>query len=201
VLAAAIIAGATAVWKVATQPGHHAGRALIARPAQRPPREGSAVPGDIEAGDILRARHVGGNAGFTARLVSPIGSNVRMGFRLYDPGPGNLQHVRLRVFVSNERKSSFDVIGTASAPNADPSSTSGMARIKVLDGIPACLYYVAGSAVLRTLDGRFVRQLPDGLTEGGIPVGDLMLPSADTRMVYFTLRLKDARGSPLCHPA
>jgi hypothetical protein len=146
-----------------------------------PPGDSSA-PGQIEDGDIFRAR-VAGSSAFEDPAQVPVGRTVVFGFRLSNPGPGELAGVRLRVRLPKEASTSAAVSGIAASSSGSPSTTRDDATVNYAQDHSACLQFVPGSAVLRNAAGGFVRRLPDGVTQGGINVGRVGIRVTQIRYV------------------
>jgi len=147
-------------------------------------RTSSETAGQIEGGDIFRAR-VGGSA-FADRVRTSCGSLVEMQVRVSNPGPGRLDDVRVIAPVPSGLADVVVVEARVFGSNANPPSTADDATVEFEE--PAGLSYVPGTTVLLGRGGGFLRRLPDTIHRMGVDIGAVDVPLSSVRFVRFATR-------------
>lgn len=147
--------------------------------------------GQIAGGEIFGVPQRGG--GIVNTTNASVGSAVRLWLMIYDPGPGFLSNVRIRVALPTAQSDYADLTAYISSINAQPASTTASATLNVGDGQKGCVEYVPGSTQVTKVGGAPVR-LPDGIVQGGISVGDVEPGPKNTLLVSFRAKVVDPRA-------
>lgn len=90
---------------------------------------------------------------------------------IYNPGPSSLNSVKVVATLPSTAATSNTSTMTASSVNADPSSTSFSATLNLSSA--QSVSYTNGSAQLLDVNNKLIENLPDGITQGGVNIGDL----------------------------
>lgn len=137
-------------------------------------------PGQFGAGNVYQVRNVTQNSAYSNSIAATCNDVVKYSFELSNTQYGTLYGVKLSANLQNNT-------ATATATNtANQSvSVSDMAAVTVANG--GTLNYVAGSTQLYTVNGQLIKNLPDGITSGGVGAGSL---AGSTReFVYFQAKV------------
>jgi len=146
--------------------------------------------GQIGAGNMVRASLGDASGSYLDPLPAPLGATVTVAIRISNAGPDPLVGTHVSASIPDGAASSLSAELHAGASNAGPSAVGDTATLKVKGGAEACLAYVPGSSRLFDQHFGLIRDLPDGVTEGGVPVGRVGVPISDVRFVGIGLKLE-----------
>lgn len=136
-------------------------------------------PGQLAGGDLYQVRNVTKNTSYGNTVAATCNEVVKFNFKLSNTEYGMLYGVKVS---ANLAAGSATATATNSANAA--VSVSDTAKVTVDKG---SLSYIAGSTQLYTVDGQLIKNLPDGITTGGVTTGNL---AGSTRQyVYFQAKV------------
>jgi hypothetical protein len=150
----------------------------------------SSEAGQIQGGDILRARVAGDSISPVDPILARAGQELEFSMRVVNSGPGTVLGIRLQASLVSST-THLVIRATISAINADPEETSDTVTINLEGPDSACAEYVPGSTRVRRFQDESARQLPDGVFQGGIalePIDELL---SDAQLVWFRVRLRE----------
>lgn len=163
-----------------------AATALVASPVV------AASEGQIEGGNIYRIKNITQNVDFTDPANAKSCDVLQYKVRIHNPGPGELSNVNVKANVPAGSATSNTSTITVSSQNADPSSTSDTATVNFASA--QSISYVAGSTQLLDANGNVIKTLPDGITEGGVNIGNVGVSLDNKRFVQFQEKVNCAVG-------
>lgn len=143
----------------------------------------AANEGQIEGGDIYRIRNVTKNTDFTDPANADKCEKVQYKVRIHDPGPGALSQVQVKVTLPGGAATSNVSTVVVSSQNANPPSTSDTATLNLSSAL--AVTYIPGSTQLLDPNGSVISALPDGITQGGINIGNVGVSIDQRRYVQF----------------
>ncbi|HEX6153411.1 MAG TPA: hypothetical protein VFZ19_07820 [Solirubrobacterales bacterium] len=146
--------------------------------------------GQFGAGEIVRASLGDASGTYPDPLSARLGSTVTVAIRLSNVGPDPVVGTRVSARLPNGAASSLSVGFSARARNTNPSGVDDTATIELADDAEACLAYVPGSSRLFDQHFGLIRSLPDGVTEGEVPIGSVGVGVTNNRFVGFELSLE-----------
>ncbi len=152
--------------------------------------------GQLEGGDILRARPVGTKLYGDPTAMSP-GGAAEAKVRLSNVGPDALIGIRLRARVSNLADTAASVEVTASSSNANPPQTSDTVALQ-FGAETACVRLVSDSVRLLDAHSAPLRSLPNSLEGTGVTFGTLDVGHGKKRFVSFLVRAVRPGPDGLC---
>ena len=155
-----------------------ASAAMVATPAL------AANQGQIEGGDIYRVKNVTQNRDFSDPQTAKACDVVQYKVRIHNPGPGSLSQVNVKATLPSNVATSNTSTVTVSSQSADPSSTSDNAVVNFTSGAQSEAY-VAGSTQLLDANGNVIQNLSDGITAGGVNIGNVGVSIQQKRFVQF----------------
>lgn len=122
-------------------------------------------PGQLAGGDLYQVRNVTKNTGYSNTVAATCNEVVKFNFKLSNTEYGMLYGVKVSANLASGS-------ATATATNSanEPVSVSDTANVTLSKG---SLNYVAGSTQLFTVEGQLIKNLPDGVTTGGVSTGNL----------------------------
>lgn len=148
----------------------------------------AASEGQIEGGDIYRVKNLTRNQNVFSNIINADACDViQYWTRIHNPGPGSLTDVRLKATLPSGAATTHTSTMTVSAINADPASTSDVATVNLSSS--QSISYEAGSTQLLDASGNVMRTLPDGITQGGIGIGNLGVSLGEKRFVLFKAKV------------
>lgn len=160
------------------------------------PVAAAAEAGQIEGGDIYRAKNVTQNGSFTDPASATCGDTVQFRVRIHNPGPDALTGVTASATLSNAKSTSHSSTMTVSATNANPASTSDTAGVKT--DKETTIGYVAGSTQLLDANGSVMQNLSDGIVGGSVSIpGGVGVSVEQKRFVQFSAKI-NCEETPVC---
>jgi hypothetical protein len=158
----------------------------------------AASEGQIEGGNIYRIKNITKNVDFTDPANADACDALMYRVRIHNPGAGFLTDVRVKATLpAGEAKSNISTI-TVSAINANPKSTSDTATLNLSSS--QSVSYVTGSTQLLDADGNLMRNLPDGIIDGGVGIGNVGVSIAEKRFVQFQAKVSCPTPAPAPAP-
>jgi len=88
---------------------------------------------------------------------------------IYNPGPGSIYEVNVVTTLPSGVATSNTATMTASSENADPASTTFSTTLNLTSA--QSVAYVNGTAQLLDSNNNLIKNLPDGITQGGVNIG------------------------------
>jgi hypothetical protein len=125
----------------------------------------ASSPGQLASGQVLKVKNVTKNGSYSTSVGSlTCGDDLKYSLMLSNTEFGTLKNIVVKANLAN---------GTATAtPDSGSSAgTSGQVSVALADG--QSLEYVSGSTVLFNNSGQVIKNLSDGVTAGGVNVGNL----------------------------
>lgn len=150
--------------------------------------------GQIEGGNIYRVRNVTEGGDFTDPANADACDIVQYKVRIHNPGPGALSQVTVKATLPAGAASSHTSTVTVSAQNADPASTSDTAVLNLSSA--QGISYISGSTELLNPSGGVINGLPDGITQGGISIGNVGVSIDQLRFVQFKAKINCPEQPP-----
>jgi hypothetical protein len=147
----------------------------------------AAGEGQIEGGNIYRVKNVTKNTDFVDPASADACDTLQYWVRIHNPGPGFLSDVKLKATLPSGAATSNTSTMTISAINADPESTSDTATVNVSSS--QAFTYESGSTQLLGASGEFLQTLPDGITQGGVSIGNVGVSLGEKRFVLFKVKV------------
>jgi hypothetical protein len=158
----------------------------------------AASEGQIEGGNIFRIKNITKNVDFTDPANADACDTLMFRVRIHDPGPGFLTDVRVKATLDSNVADSHISTVTVSAINADPDSTSDTATLNLSSS--QSISFVSGSTQLLDANGNVIRTLPDGITQGGVGIGNVGVSIAEKRFVQFQVKVSCPAPAPTPAP-
>lgn len=147
----------------------------------------AAVQPSIEAGNIYTVRNVTKSTDFTDPNSADACDVLQYKVIIHNGGPVPLENVTVQAtFPSGAPVKNVSTM-TVSASNASPASTSDTATVNISSA--RSMSYVSGSSQLLNANGGVINNLPDGLTQGPIPIGNVGVSINERRSVQFQMKL------------
>lgn len=151
--------------------------------------------GQIEGGNIYRVKNVTQNSAFADPANGTCGDTMQFRVRIHNPGPEEINNVRVAATLPATESKSHSSTVTVSASDAPDviTDTAGVDLDKA-----GKLSYVAGSTQLLDPNGSALQALGDGIVGGGVS-----LPSAvgvsnnQMRLVQFSAKI-NCPEQPVC---
>lgn len=143
--------------------------------------------GQIEGGDIYRIKNITKNVDFIDPANADACNVLMYKVRIHDPGPGALTNVFVWVDLPSGEATSNTSTIVVSSPNADPSSTYDAATVNLSSS--RSVSYLSGTTQLLGPSGNVISNLPDGITQGGINIGDVGVSVDNRRYVQFQAKV------------
>lgn len=150
--------------------------------------------GQIEGGNIYRVRNVTKGGDFTDPANAEACDTVQYKVRIHNPGPGALSQVNVKATLPSGAASSHTSTVTVSSQNADPSSTSDTALVNLSSS--QSISYINGSTELLNPSGGVISGLPDGITQGGVNIGNVGVSIEQLRFVQFKAKISCPEQPP-----
>lgn len=147
----------------------------------------AASEGQIEGGNIYRVKNVTKNVDFTDPANADADNVLQYKVRIHDPGPGALTDVRVKVDLPNGSATSNVSTVTVSAINASPSSTTDTATVNLSSA--QTVSYQSGTTQLLDANNNVISTLPDGITQGGVSIGNVGVSIDNKRFVQFQAKV------------
>jgi hypothetical protein len=132
---------------------------------------GQSGNGQIAGGQIYKIKDETTNGAYATSIQANACDNLSYEVMLYNPGPSFLQNVMVQASLPSNSATSNTSTITASSVNAFPASTSASAVVN----FPAAqsVTYQAGTTELLDQNQNLLQNLPDGVTQGGVNIGNL----------------------------
>lgn len=149
--------------------------------------------GQIEQGDIYRAKDLTTNGAFASNITAACGDTVAYRVRIHNSGPQTLTNVKVSATLNGASSTSHGSQVRLSADNnIDNMVVTANAGVNTDKATTAT--YVNGSTQLFNYSitpgaSSVIRNLPDGILNGGINIGNIGPLTADTESVQFQVKL------------
>ncbi|HET7320789.1 MAG TPA: hypothetical protein VFI84_04390 [Candidatus Saccharimonadales bacterium] len=156
--------------------------------------------GQVEQGDIYRVKDLTTNGTFADTINSVCGDTVQFRVRVHNGGPDTLTNVKVAATLNSASSTSHGSQASITADNAiDNMTVTANAGVNTDKATTAD--YVSGSTQLlnysATPGGESVlRNLPDGILNGGVNIGSVGPLTADTEEVQFQAKLNCTTPTP-----
>jgi len=162
-------------------------------------------PGQIGQGDIYRVKDVTTNAAFADNITAACGDTVEFRVRIHNGGPETLTNVKVAATLdqstsSTSHGSQVSLSADNNLHNAVVTANAGVNTDKATTAS-----YVSGSTQLlnySTTPGNesVLKNLPDGILNGGINIGSIGPLTTDTEEVQFQAKLNCPTPPPVTPP-
>lgn len=137
-------------------------------------------PGQLGGGDLYQVRNVTENTGYSNNVSAVCNDTVKFSFKLSNTAFGMIYGVKVS---ANLQTGSATATGKNSAN--ENLSVSDTANVSLSEG---SLSYIAGSTKLYNVKGGLVKNLSDGVTNGGVTTGNL--PGSTRQFVQFQAKVE-----------
>lgn len=160
----------------------------------------AAGGGQIEQGDIYRAKDLTTNSAFADNITAACGDTVAFRVRIHNGGPDTLTNVKVSATLNGASSTSHGSQVSLSADNnLHNAVVTANAGVNTSQATTAT--FVSGSTQLLnfslTPGGESVlRNLPDGILNGGINIGSIGPLTTDTEEVQFQVTLTCPTPTP-----
>lgn len=150
-------------------------------------------PGQIEQGNIYRAKNLTANGSFAQNITAKCGDTVQFRVRIHNGGPATLTNVKVAATLDKASSTSHGSQVSLSADNnLHNMVVTANAGVNTDEATTAS--YVSGSTQLldysTTPGGESVlKNLPDGILSGGVNIGSIGPLTSDTEEVQFQAKL------------
>lgn len=121
------------------------------------------------------------NGAYGNTITANACDDLRYKVYLYNPGPSFLSNATVQATLPKIAAKSNTSTVTASSVNAEPSSISLTSTVNFASA--QSVTYQSGSTELLDANGNLIKDLPDGITQGGVNIGDLA--ASGTEFVQF----------------
>jgi hypothetical protein len=159
----------------------------------------AANEGQIASGDIYRVRNVTTNGAFGDPINADKCQELQYKIRLHNPGPGIVHSVTVKVNLPAAAATSNVSTATIRAADADPSSVSDTATVNLASA--QSISYEGGTTQLLDSNNNPISGLPDGITQGGINIGNVGVSLNEIRFVQFKAKTSCPETPPPPQPA
>ncbi|MEK7561959.1 MAG: hypothetical protein AAB541_03810 [Patescibacteria group bacterium] len=143
--------------------------------------------GQIESGDIYRIKNITKNIDFVDPANADSCNLLEYKVRIHDPGPGFLTNVNVWVDLPSGADTNNISTIVVSAQNANPLSTFDTATLNLSSA--QGVSYVNGTTQLLDASGNVIQNLPDGITQAGIAIGNVGVSFNNRKYVQFQARV------------
>jgi len=159
-------------------------------------------PGQIEQGDIYRVKNSTTNTAFADNINAKCGETVTFRVRIHNGGPATLTNVKVAATLNTASSTSHGSQVSLSADN-NLHNAVVTANAGVQTDTATTASYVSGSTQLlnysTTPGGESVlKNLPDGILNGGVNIGSIGPLTTDTEEVQFQAKLNCPTPPPTC---
>lgn len=151
--------------------------------------------GQIEGGNIYRVKNVTQNSAFTDPVTGTCGDTVQFRVRIHNPGPEEINNVRVAATLPATASTSHSSTVTVSASDAPDviTDTAGVNLDKA-----GKLNYINGSAELLDPNGAKLQNLSDSIVNGGVNLPSAIgVSNQQMRLVQFSANV-DCPETPTC---
>jgi uncharacterized protein with FMN-binding domain len=155
--------------------------------------DGQSGEGQISGGEIYFIKDETTNGAYAPTVQANACDDLRYKAMLYNPGPGFLQNVMVQATLPSSSASSNTSTLTASSVNAMPGSTSANATANFSSS--QSVSYQSGTTELLDQNNNLIKNLPDGVTSGGVSIGDLAASTIE--FVQFDVKVNCPSTPPV----
>lgn len=152
---------------------------LITAPA------GAFSIGQIEAGNIYQIANLTQNVGFANPASANACDELEYSAELHNPDYATLNNVEVTVTLPSGAGTTNTSNLTTYAANGSPTTTTASATLNISSS--QTVSYENGTTQLLNSTGGVIANLPDGITQGGINIGNL--PGSTTVFVNFKAKV------------
>jgi uncharacterized repeat protein (TIGR01451 family) len=146
---------------------------------------GQSAEGQISGGNIYQVKDETTNSAYGTTTQANACDDLRYKVLLYNPGPGFLTDVMVKATLPSGTSTSSQSTITASSTNAMPASTSASATVNFSSA--QSVSYTNGTTELLDQSNNLIKNLPDGITQGGVDIGQLN--ASTTEFVQFDVKV------------
>lgn len=155
--------------------------------------------GQIEQGvNLYRSQNVTTGSAFSSNTNASACNVVRYEVNMHNPGPSVVSNVLIKVVLPGNSATSNTSVATVSSNSANPSSISDFTIVNFSS--PQSIAYTAGSTKLYDANRQLISSLPDGITAGGIYVGNVGVSLQQIRIVQFDAKVNCPTPTPTPTP-
>lgn len=147
----------------------------------------AASEGQIETGNIYRIKNITKQTSFVDPANADACNVLMYRVEIHNPGPSGLTNVNVKATLPSAGANSHVSTATISAVNADPTSVTDTATLN-LSSVQN-ISYVSGSTQLLDHNGNATQTLADGITQGGISIGNVGVSIGEQRYVQFQVKV------------
>jgi hypothetical protein len=143
----------------------------------------AANEGQIAGGDIYRVKNITANTDFANTTNATKCETLQYKVRLHNPGPGVVHQVNVKVTLPTSVSTSNVSTATITSLDGDPRITTDTATVNLSPALG--IQYISGSTQLLDANNGVLNSLPDGITAGGVNIGNVGVSLNEIRFVQF----------------
>lgn len=141
--------------------------------------------GQISGGNIYKIKDETQNGAYASTISASACDELEYKVYLYNPGPSFLSNVNIQATLPSGSHTSNTSTITTDSVNAFPETTSADATVNFSSA--QSVSYESGTTQLLDINNNLIKTLPDGITQGGINLGDLA--ASGTEFVQFGVKV------------
>jgi hypothetical protein len=154
----------------------------------------AANEGQIAGGDIYRVKNVTKGSDFANTANADKCDTLQYKVRLHNPGPGIVHQVHVKATLPSGEATSNTSTVTITAADADPASVSDTAVVNLSS--PQSISFASGTTQLLDANNNLLQGLPDGITAGGVDIGQVGVSLNEIRFVQFQAKVSCTQQPP-----
>jgi hypothetical protein len=147
----------------------------------------AANQGQIASGDIYRSKNVTKGSDFSNTTTADACESLQYKVRLHNPGPGIVHQVHVAATLPAGAATSNTSTVTITAADADPATVSDSTVVNLSSS--QSIAYTSGTTQLLDANNNILKSLPDGITQGGVDIGDVGVSLNEIRFVQFMAKV------------
>ena len=148
----------------------------------------AVIQSAIEEGNIYRVKNVTKNTDFTDPVSADACDVLQYWVRVHNVGPTEaVANVKLKATFPSSATTSNVSTMTVTGDNIHPTSVTDTATVNLSSS--QSLIYQGGSTQLFDANGVFMKNLPDGITQGGVNIGTVGVSVNQKRFVQFKVKI------------
>jgi hypothetical protein len=158
----------------------------------------AANEGQIASGNIYRVKNLTAGGDFGDPINADKCQELQYKVRLHNPGPGIVHQVNIKVNLPATSATSNVSTATITAADADPGTVSDTATVNLSSA--QTISYENGTTQLLDANNNLLNGLPDGITQGGINIGNVGVSLTEIRFVQFKAKISCPETPPPPQP-
>lgn len=149
---------------------------------------GAMGEGQIAGGDIYRVKNVTKNTDFSDTAFADKCETVQYKVRMHNGGPGIVTNVNVKATLPSNASTTNISTVTITGQNAQPSTVTDTATLKLSSALEVS--YISGSTQLLDTYSHVISNLPDGILNGGVNIGNVGVSLNEIKFVQFKAKVE-----------